>query len=295
MTRFALNFFRFETRLFRDERADESGPMLTNKSSLKRRLQIVELVRKRGEVSVDELSQAFEVSSVTIRSDLTYLEQQRYLLRSFGKARYLAQKAGDDILVPASDAAARKASETLLARFAAERVADSEAVMLGAGEIVHKMIPFLADRANLSLLVQDVTVAQTVQRFLHCEVLLTGGQLEHGSTVMTGPDAEASVGRRAIDLCVLQASGVDRDGNLLTANLALARVAQAARRAARRTIVVAFQPALDERSGEVFASAQEIDTLLIDDGIDPPTMETVMRKGLQLQRRDTGILEFRAS
>ncbi|SAK99286.1 DeoR family transcriptional regulator [Caballeronia fortuita] len=269
--------------------------MLTNKSSLKRRLQIVELVRKRGEVSVDELSQAFDVSSVTIRSDLTYLEQQRYLLRSFGKARYLAQKPGDDILVPASDGATRKASEMVLARFAAERIGDSEAVMLGAGEIAHKMIPFLADRANLSLLVQDVAVAATIQRFLHCEVLLTGGQLEHGSTIMTGPDAEAAVARRSIDLCVLQACGVDREGNLLAMDSALARVAQAARRAAKRTMVLAFQPVLDERSGEVFASAKDIDTLFIDDGIDPPTMETVMRNGLRLHRRDTGILEFRAT
>lgn len=266
--------------------------MLNNKSSLRRRLQIVELVRKRGEVSVDELSQAFDVSSVTIRSDLNYLEQQRYLLRSFGKARYLTQKAGENILLSTSDAATRKASEMVVARFAAERVGDSEAVMLGTGDIVHKMVPFLADRANLSLLVQDVSVAQTVQRFLHCEVLLTGGQLEHGSTAMTGPDAEATVGRRSIDLCVLQASGLDRDGNFLTADSALARVARAAQRAAKRTMVVAFQPVLDEHRGEAFASASEIDTLLIDDGIDPPTMEIVERQGLHLQRRDTGILEF---
>jgi DeoR/GlpR family transcriptional regulator of sugar metabolism len=269
--------------------------MLNHKSSLRRRLQIVELVRKRGEVSVDELSRAFDVSVVTIRSDLSYLEQQRYLLRSLGKARYLAQEPGDNILVPTWDAAARKASETVVARFASEHVRDSEAVMLGVGEIVHKMIPFLTDRANLSLLIQDVSVAKTVQRFLHCEVLLTGGRLEHGSTAMTGPDAEAAVGRRSIDLCVLEACGLDRYGNLLTADSALARVARAARRAAKRTMVVAFQPVLDGRKGETFANASEIDTLLIDDGIDPPTMEMVEREGLQLQRRNTGILEFSVS
>ncbi|KND60491.1 Transcriptional regulator of rhamnose utilization, DeoR family [Candidatus Burkholderia verschuerenii] len=267
--------------------------MLTNKNSLKRRLQIVELVRKRGEVSVEELSQAFDVSSVTIRSDLTYLEQQRYLLRSFGKARYLAQKSGEDILVPASDGAARKSSETLIARIAAESVGDHEAVMLGAGEIIHKIVPFLADRANLSLLVQDIAIAHTAQRFLHCELLLTGGQLENGGTAMSGPDAEASVARRQIDVCLLQASGLDRDGNLLAADPALARVAHAAARAATRTIVLAYQPLLDERSGKVFASAADVDMLLIDDGIDPPTIDTMARHGLTLERREGGVVEFR--
>ncbi|HEX7932710.1 MAG TPA: DeoR/GlpR family DNA-binding transcription regulator [Paraburkholderia sp.] len=269
--------------------------MLANKSSLKRRLQIVELVRKRGEVSVDELSQAFDVSSVTIRTDLTYLEQQRYLIRSFGKARYLAQKLGDNVLVPVADGATRKASETAIARFAAEAVDDHQSLMLGAGEIVHKIVPFLSDRSNLALLMQDIGMAQTAQRFLHCELLLTGGQLEAGASTMTGPDAEASVTRRSIDLCFLEASGLDRDGNLLCADPGVARVLEAARRAANRTIVVAYQPQLNERDGEVIANVSDIDALLIDDGIDPPTMELMPRKGLQLHRRESGILEFRKS
>lgn len=269
--------------------------MLTNKSSLRRRLQIVELVRKRGEVSVEELSQAFDVSSVTIRTDLTYLEEQRYLVRSFGKARYLAQKQGDNVLVPVTDGAARKASETTIARFAAEAVDDHESLMMGAGEIVHKILPFLSDRSNLAVLVQDIGMAHTAQRFLHCELLLTGGHLDHDATAMTGPDAEASAARRSIDICFLEASGLDRNGNLLCADPAVARVLKAAHGAAARTIVVAYQPQLNEHDGEVFANVAEVDALLIDDGIDPSTMELLPREGLQLHRRDSGILEFRKS
>ena len=63
---------------------------------------------------------------------------------------------------------------------------------------------------RLTLLMQDIGMAQTAQRFLHCELLLTGGQLELGATAMTGPDAEASVTRRSIDLCFLEASGLDQ-------------------------------------------------------------------------------------
>src|SRR5256885_10697005 len=57
-------------------------------SSLKRRLQIVELARKTDEVRVEALSVLFGVSTVTIRNDLHYLEQQGYVVRAFGKARY---------------------------------------------------------------------------------------------------------------------------------------------------------------------------------------------------------------
>jgi DeoR/GlpR family transcriptional regulator of sugar metabolism len=267
--------------------------MLASKSSLKRRLQIVELVRKRGEASVEELSQIFEVSSVTIRSDLTYLEQQRYLVRSLGKARYLAQKAGENILASVVDEATRKASETAIARFASEAVDDHESLMVGAGAISHRILPFLSDRSNLALLIHDLEMARTAQRFLHCELVLTGGQLEDDTTVLTGPDTEATVGRRSIDVCFLEAAGLDRDGNLLCVEPAVARVFAAARAAAKKTIVVAYQPQLNERVGEAFASLEQVDALYMDDGLDPEMMELMPKNGFQLHRPDSGILEFR--
>ncbi|MFM0737707.1 DeoR/GlpR family DNA-binding transcription regulator [Paraburkholderia xenovorans] len=269
--------------------------MLANKSSLKRRLQIVEMVRKRGEVSVEELSQAFDVSSVTIRSDLTYLEQQRYLVRSFGKARYLAQRPGESVLMPVSDSAARKAGEMALARFAAECVDDYESLMLGAGEIVHKLLPLLSDRTNLALLLNDIAMAQTAQRFIHCELQLTGGHLAEDSAVLSGPDAERSVSARSLDLCILEASGLDADGNLLCADPELARVFQAACRSASRTVVLAWQPRLSERDGHVFCNLADIDVAILDDGIDAPTMDLFPSKHLELHRRENGILEFRKS
>jgi DeoR/GlpR family transcriptional regulator of sugar metabolism len=182
-----------------------------------------------------------------------------------------------------------------IARFAAESVDDHESLMLGAGEIVHKVLPLLSDRSNLSLLLNDIAMAQTAQRFVHCELQLTGGHLIHEATTLTGPDAERSVTARSLDLCILEASGLDRDGNLLCADPSLARVFHAASQTAARTIVVAYQPQLSERDGHVFCNLSDIGGLVIDDGIDPPTMDLFPRKHLELLRRENGILEFRQS
>ena len=53
---------------------------------LKRRLKIAEIVAAQGEIKVDDLSAQLGVSGVTIRGDLSYLEQQANLKRSFGGA-----------------------------------------------------------------------------------------------------------------------------------------------------------------------------------------------------------------
>src|SRR5258708_3579212 len=142
--------------------------MLANKNSLHRRLQIVELVRKRGEVSVDELSQAFDVSSVTIRSDLSYLETQRYLVRSFGKARYLEQRSAANMLVTDTPSAGRKSTDMAIARVAADFIDDHASLFIGAGIITHKVLPLVADRSNLALTLHDLAMVATAQRFVHC-------------------------------------------------------------------------------------------------------------------------------
>jgi DeoR/GlpR family transcriptional regulator of sugar metabolism len=172
-------------------------------------------------------------------------------------------------------------------------VDDHESLMLGAGEIVHKVLPLLSDCSNLSLLLNDIAMAQTAQRFVHGELQLTGGHLIEEGTTLTGPEAERSVTTRSLDLCILEASGLDRDGNLLCVDPGLARVFHAATQSAARTIVVAYQPQLSERDGHVFCNLSEIGGLVIDDGIDPPTMDLLPRKQLELHRRENGIIEFR--
>ncbi|OTP70210.1 Transcriptional repressor of aga operon [Caballeronia sordidicola] len=266
--------------------------VLANKNSLHRRLRIVELVRKRGEVSVDELATAFDVSSVTIRSDLNYLEQQRYLIRAFGKARYVAQRPGENVLSAVPASATRQAADMAIARLAADFIDDHASVFIGAGVITHKLLPLLADRSNLALTLNDISMVPTVQRFVRCELRLSGGSLDDDSTVLLGPDAERSLSALSLDLVVLEAMGFDREGNLLCADPRLADVYKAALKNAKRIVVVAYQPAL-QGEGKMFCHVSRLGGLVLDDAIDPPTLDLILKAGLDVNRREEGILEFR--
>ena len=51
-----------------------------------RRSRILELMEKNPRVRVDELAEALEVSLITIRRDLQYLEDKKLLVRTHGGA-----------------------------------------------------------------------------------------------------------------------------------------------------------------------------------------------------------------
>src|SRR5258706_10029501 len=60
------------------------------KSTVTRRMLILNQLEQNGQVSVNELSQSLDVSSVTIRNDLEQLEKKNMLLRARGGALKIA-------------------------------------------------------------------------------------------------------------------------------------------------------------------------------------------------------------
>ncbi len=61
--------------------------MKSNRKAVEeRQLQILNLVRRKGEIKVEELADIFEISMMTVRRDLKYLEHQKLLSRTHGGA-----------------------------------------------------------------------------------------------------------------------------------------------------------------------------------------------------------------
>ena len=65
---------------------------MNKRNTQQRRRAILDLLNQQGEVSVDELALRFETSEVTIRKDLTALEDNGLLLRKYGGAVPLPQE-----------------------------------------------------------------------------------------------------------------------------------------------------------------------------------------------------------
>jgi len=66
------------------------------KSTVSRRIKILELLKTHGQVNVNELSESLGVTGVTIRNDLAQLEKKRVLIRARGGAIKLEQNFADE-------------------------------------------------------------------------------------------------------------------------------------------------------------------------------------------------------
>ena len=124
---------------------------------LKRRLKIAELVDRQGEIKVEDLSALLGVSGVTIRGDLSYLEQQGYLKRSFGGA--IATSSNPSVL-PQDEADTPPpltlANKIEIASHCSRTINDRDTVFLGHGDIVRRIIPFLSGLSTICTIVNYI-------------------------------------------------------------------------------------------------------------------------------------------
>ncbi|EMW0827891.1 DeoR/GlpR family DNA-binding transcription regulator [Klebsiella aerogenes] len=211
-------------------------------------MDIAEIVRKNGEIKVDDLAEMLAVSGVTIRNDLNYLEQQGYLKRSFGGAIYTAQAGTPVATVRDAPQVTDKALETEMARQVAVQIEDSETLFLGQGSILRKVIPFLANSEELCLLLNDLAHVALAQEFLNGETVLLGGVLSGNGRIVEGDLALKALGHYRPSRALIAVDHVAEDGTLSVRNETSARLlGEAVAQSERIIAVVASRPVYGEK------------------------------------------------
>lgn len=170
-----------------------------NKSQ--RQAKLVEEINKRKKVSVNDLSDIFEVSAVTIRKDLTELDEAGLIVRTHN----YAELADDDSI-------SRKLSfhfmeKTQIADKACELVADNETVMIESGSCCAIFAKKLAEtKKNITIITNSVFIADYISE-TGAQIILLGGIYQTKSQVLVGPVLAESIKHYKVDKLFIGADG----------------------------------------------------------------------------------------
>jgi len=126
-------------------------------STVTRREKIIEMVCDNGSVSVNKLSQLFSVSTVTIRNDLSHLENKGCVFRYYGGAVLNKQFAFDKSLQFKSRI--NSSNKNIIAQRAAELVQDGDRIILDSGSTTALMVPYLKNKRDLIVMTNALNIA----------------------------------------------------------------------------------------------------------------------------------------
>ncbi|WP_442322939.1 DeoR/GlpR family DNA-binding transcription regulator [Cernens ardua] len=244
------------------------------RKSSERREQIMALLEDRQQMSVEALSDYFDTSEVTIRKDLTRLEEKGLLIRRYGGASLLPHES--------TSQKGPTAIKQRIAEAARKRIRDHARIVVDCGSTTSAMIPELKDILGLVVMTNSLEIAtQLCELPNHPSLLMTGGTWDERSMSFQGNNAEQMLRSYDFDQFFVGADGIDIERGS-TSFKELLRLSQVMAEVSREVIVMAEADKIGRRMPNLELSWGNIDVLITDDRILPQDLQNIKDHGVEV-------------
>jgi DeoR family glycerol-3-phosphate regulon repressor len=193
-----------------------------------RQQQILELVRERGYVSIEEMATLFVVTPQTIRRDINQLAEANLLRRYHGGAAYDSSVENTAYAMRADQ---MRDEKQRIGEAIAAQIPDHASLFINIGTTTESIARALLNHNNLH-------VASMLSAKDDFDVLLTGGNVRRDGGVV-GQASVDFINQFKVDFALVGISGIDEDGSLLDFDYQEVRVSQAIIANARQVILAA--------------------------------------------------------
>jgi DeoR family glycerol-3-phosphate regulon repressor len=226
-----------------------------------RQTEILEIARAEGRVVVEDLAQRFDVTLQTIRRDLTDLADAGHLDRVHGGA---IARTGVANIGYEQRRRMNEAAKTAIARACAAAIPDNSSLILNLGTTTEAVARELIHHRNITVVTNNINVANILAANPGCEVMVAGGMLRRSDGGLVGELTTQFIEQFKVDTAVIGTSALDADGDLLDFDLAEVRVSRAIIRQARKRILVTDHSKLDRSAPARICSLSELDMVVTD-------------------------------
>jgi len=234
-------------------------------STIERRMEIVNLVNLNGKVRVDDLAKKFSVSSVTIRSDLSFLEKNGYVIRSHGSA---IPNTGAIAELTVNDKRRQNMGvKTFIAHAAAKLIKDGDTIILDSGTTTREIASSMKKLKDVVVMTSGLDVAMELVSAPGVNVLMPGGLLRKNALSFSGSQAEISLQNYRFDKLFLGVDGYDLQAGITTHNEQEASLNRLMCNISRQVIAVADSTKFGKHSCHMIREFGNIDILVTDENI----------------------------
>ncbi|MDP0043065.1 DeoR family transcriptional regulator [Glaesserella parasuis] len=248
---------------------------MSKRNTQQRRQIIVGLVQEQGEVSVEYLSHLFETSEVTIRKDLTALEESGFLLRRYGGAIKLPTEMNEESQEQLSK------QKLAIAHSAANQIREHNRIIIDSGSTTGALVKAL-HHSGLVVMTNSLALANELIA-LECEptVLMTGGTWDARSESFQGKVAANVLRSYDFDQLFIGADGLDLTRGTTTFN-ELIGLSQVMAEVSREVIVLIESQKIGRKMPNLELEWQQIDKLITDDQLDPNVKQQIEALGVEV-------------
>ncbi|MFI7612320.1 DeoR/GlpR family DNA-binding transcription regulator [Nonomuraea terrae] len=247
-----------------------------------RQQEILRRARAAGRVDVVTLAAELDVTTETIRRDLTALERAGVLRRVHGGA-IPVERLGFEPALAARDEV-MTAEKERIAKAALAELPEDGSVIIDAGTTTGRLVQALPADRELTVVVNSPPLATALAARANLHVIMLGGRVR-GKTLATVDDwALRPLASVNVDVAFMATNGCSPARGLTTPDPAEAAIKRAMVEAAQRSVLLADHTKFGNTYLATFAQLSEIDVVITDTGLDTGLAADVAAAGPEVIR-----------
>jgi len=245
-----------------------------------RRKKILELIDRDGIVSLQQLTDAFDISIYTIRRDLNALEEKGLLKKTHGGAVRIEKSRW----IPSMEEGKSEAldEKKSIAVKASRLVDNGDTIFLMGSTISLLMIPLLKDK-NLTVVTNSLDVAKELSAIPSIETILIGGRIKNYKGNILGSRAVNDLRNYYFDKAFVPCAGIKENVGISTSTIDSADFLKTVISCSRENIVVADYRKFNRVTFAKVCNLEEIDVFITDERVDKDELTRIAKKGIKVE------------
>jgi len=251
-------------------------------SSRERRAQILKMLETCDEISVTELARQMETSEVTIRKDLTILQNRKLLIRTRGGVmRRPVENLNEDTSIGKKRLFNVHEKERIGA-LASQLIQDGDHIMLDSGTTTMEIARNLERFSHLTILTNAMNIAVELMKYRRFTVIILGGHVRINSQSTVGPLAINTLRNFSKYKLFLGVDSFSLESGVSTPNLEEALLNQQMIASASQTIAVCDASKFNKQSFAHIADLEQINTIVTDTSIPLDILNSLKQRGVDV-------------
>lgn len=226
-----------------------------------RQEQILKQLRADGEVAVDDLARAWDVTTQTVRRDLSDLCARGLATRTHGGARRMIANTA----VAYED---RRQNNILakqaIADAAVRLIPDGASLALNIGTTTEMVAESLRLHSDLTIVSNNINIVPILRQSRLRSLFLIGGEVRLTDGAVVGGDAVNSINNFRLDYAIIGASSMTAEGGVLDFDVREVAVARAILKNADHRILVADSSKFGISAMHKICDVAELDHIVVD-------------------------------
>lgn len=246
-----------------------------------RRKQIVELVNREGNVSLQRLREAFpEVSDVTLRKDLSYLDSTMQLVRTHGGAKALPSGIGvlDSFFNRIN---INPESKARIAKKAVSLLQPNTSAYIAPGSTCNALVKAIPG-IKIHAFTDGLVTAMELSRHPNIQTTVLGGELDLNDMRLRGANVFSLLENLHFDLAFLSADSFRPDYGFVCCNAYYASMLSALRAHTERIVILMDSSKINSARTAWYFPTEKIDIVVTDDYFDTATVQALHQAGVKV-------------